>query len=131
MHPPTRAGALEGVGAAFGMHVWPTLPSGSVRSRAGTIMAGAIQFEAVFKGRGGHAAIPHLTRDPVVAAAAAVGALQTLVSRGTSPFDSAVVSVTRLSAGDAFNVIPDEGGWVGGWAEGREPGERVATVEVG
>lgn len=79
--------------------------------------AGAIQFEAVFRGRGGHAAIPHLTRDPVVAAAAAVGALQALVSRETSPFASAVVSVTRMSAGDAFNVIPDEGGWAGGWAE--------------
>lgn len=54
----------------------PTLPSGSVRSRAGTIMAGAVQFDCVIAGRGGHAAMPHLTHDPVVAAAAMVGALQ-------------------------------------------------------
>lgn len=96
------------------MHVWPTLPSGTVASRAGTIMAGAIQFEATVRGRGGHAAMPHLTADPVVAAAAGVGALQALVARETSPFESAVVSVTRLQAGDAFNVIPDQGGWGGG-----------------
>lgn len=75
-HTPPRPGALEGAKAAFGMHVWPTLPSGSVRSRAGTIMAGAVQFDALIKGRGGHAAMPHLTRDPVVAASAVVGALQ-------------------------------------------------------
>ncbi|PSC67739.1 IAA-amino acid hydrolase ILR1-like 3 [Micractinium conductrix] len=103
-----KEGALEGVKAAFGMHVWPMLPSGVVASRAGTIMSGAIQFEATLRGRGGHAAMPHLTADPVVASAAAVGALQALVARETSPFDSAVVSVTRLQAGEAFNVIPDE-----------------------
>ncbi|KAL4436591.1 hypothetical protein ABPG75_003730 [Micractinium tetrahymenae] len=103
-----KEGALEGVKAAFGMHVWPTLPSGTVASRAGTIMAGATQFQATMRGRGGHAAMPHLTSDPVVAAAAGVGALQALVARETSPFDSAVVSVTRLQASDAFNVIPDQ-----------------------
>lgn len=96
------------------MHVWPTLPSGSVRSRVGTLMAGTIQFDVAVKGRGGHAAMPHLTRDPVVAGAAITTAIQALVSRETSPFDSAVISVTRFSAGDAYNVVPDTGGW--GWA---------------
>ena len=67
----------------------------------------------------GHAAIPHLARDPVVAAAAIVGALQALVSRETSPFASAVLSVTRLQGGEAYNVIPGEWcGWVAGWVAG-------------
>ncbi|GAB4817525.1 hypothetical protein N2152v2_004571 [Parachlorella kessleri] len=103
-----KEGALDGVKAAFGMHLWPTIPSGKIASRVGMIMAGAIQFEITVEGRGGHGAMPHLTADPVVAGAAIVTALQTLVSRGTSPFGHAVVSVTRLSAGDAFNVIPDQ-----------------------
>ena len=108
------AGVLDGVKAAFAMHVWPGLPSGAVGSRAGTLLAGSICFEVTVKGRGGHAAIPHLTADPVTAAAAAVSAIQTLVSRETSPFDAAVISVTRLAGGHAFNVVPDEGG-VGSW----------------
>lgn len=99
------------------MHVWPMLPTGTVASRPGTILAGAIQFEATVRGRGGHAAMPHLTVDPVVAAAAGVGALQALVARETSPFDSAVVSVTRLQAGEGFNVIPDQGGCEGSRVE--------------
>ncbi|KAI7846414.1 hypothetical protein COHA_000124 [Chlorella ohadii] len=102
-----KEGALDGVKAAFGMHVWPTLPSGSVRSRAGTIMAGTIQFDVTVRGRGGHAAMPHLTKDAVLAGAAITTAIQALVSRETSPFDSAVISVTRFSAGDAYNVLPD------------------------
>lgn len=66
----------------FGMHLWPMLPSGQVASRAGTIMAGAIQFDITIRGRGGHAAMPHLTADPVVAAAAIVTALQVRTRRG-------------------------------------------------
>lgn len=103
-----KEGALEGVKATFGMHVWPSLPSGTVASKPGTIMAGAIQFEVTVRGRGGHGAMPHLTKDPVLAAAAAVTSLQTLVARETSPFEAAVVSVTRMHAGEAFNVIPDD-----------------------
>ena len=104
-----KEGALEGVKAAFGLHLWPALPTGVVGTRPGTILAGSILFQAKIIGAGGHGAMPHLTRDPVVAAASAVTALQTLVSRGTSPFASAVVSVTKLwTEGPAFNVIPDE-----------------------
>jgi IAA-amino acid hydrolase len=102
-----RAGALGGAAAAFGLHLMPNLPTGTLGTRAGTIMAGSVQFKVTVTGAGGHAAYPHLAADPVVAAAAAVGALQTLVSRTTSPFASAVVSVTRLDAGHAYNVIPD------------------------
>lgn len=62
-------------------------------------MAASTSFEAVIKGRGGHAAMPHLTIDPVVAATAVVQALQPLVSRETNPADSAVISVTRFNTG--------------------------------
>lgn len=102
-----KEGAIEGASAAFGVHVMPSVPSGSVALRRGTIMAGALSFEITVRGRGGHAALPHLNVDPVVAAASLIGALQTLVSRETSPLGSAVLSVAMLQAGDTYNVIPD------------------------
>ncbi|KAI8472795.1 MAG: hypothetical protein J3K34DRAFT_384117 [Monoraphidium minutum] len=102
-----KEGAIEGASAAFGMHVMPSVPSGSVALRRGTIMAGALSFEITVRGRGGHAALPHLNVDPVVAAASLVGVLQTLVSRETSPLGSAVLSVAMIQAGDTYNVIPD------------------------
>mmetsp|Transcript_23536 Transcript_23536/g.65327 ORF Transcript_23536/g.65327 Transcript_23536/m.65327 type:complete len:519 (-) Transcript_23536:1597-3153(-) len=91
---------------AFGMHVWPTLPTGTVASRPGPLMAAAEMFEIVVTGKGGHAAMPHLTIDPIVASASFVSNLQAIVSRTISPLESGVVSVTQISAGDAFNVIP-------------------------
>lgn len=100
-------GVLAGVGAVFGFHNWPTMDTGTVGSRAGTILGGAGQFHITVRGRGGHAAVPHGNVDPVVAAAHLITGLQTLVSRETSPLDSVVVSVTMLRAGDAYNVIPD------------------------
>ena len=92
---------------AFGMHVWPTIPSGSVAGRPGPLLAAAERFEILIAGKGGHAAMPHLTHDPIVAASAIIMNLQTVVSRTMSPLDSGVVSVTKMQAGDAFNVIPD------------------------
>ena len=99
---------LTDASAIYGMHVWPSLPTGEVATRVGTIMASAAFFRFTFKGKGTHGAMPHLGRDPVVAAAAAIQSLQTLVSRSTSPFDAAVVSVTKFDAGKAYNVIPDQ-----------------------
>ena len=93
---------------AFGMHVWPTLPTGAVASRPGPLLAAAETFEIHIHGKGGHAAMPHLTIDPIVAASALVGNLQTIVSRNISPSESGVISVTQMSAGDSFNVIPAE-----------------------
>jgi IAA-amino acid hydrolase len=83
-------------------------PTGTLASRAGTIMAASTAWHVRFEGRGGHAAAPHHNIDPVVAAAAAVSVLQTLVSRETSALDSAVISATFLSAGadGMFNVAP-------------------------
>lgn len=107
-----KEGALDGVDAAFGLHLWPALPTGVIATRDGTIMAGSLVFKATFQGAGGHAAMPHLTKDPVVAASAAIMSLQSLVARNVSPFASAVVSVTRVwteeGSSGAWNVIPDE-----------------------
>ena len=92
---------------AFGMHVWPTLLSGQVGVRSGAMLAAQDNFTLILEGVGGHAAFPHLCRDPVVAAAAFVMNVQTLVSRGMNPLESGVVSVTQIDAGDgAHNVIP-------------------------
>ena len=92
----------------FGFHVWPTLPRGVIGGRSGVILAASDKFRLILQGKGGHAAMPHLTHDPVTTSAAVISALQTLVSRETSPLDSAVVSVTQLSSGDnAYNVIPN------------------------
>lgn len=92
----------------FGMHVWPTLPTGIVASRPGALMAAAEMFQITLTGKGGHAAMPHQTVDPIVAAASLISSLQTIVSRTLSPLESGVISVTAISAGDAFNVIPGD-----------------------
>lgn len=91
----------------FGLHNWPGLPAGSIGVTEGPVMAGADRFSITVSGRGGHAAMPHQAIDPVVAGAALVQALQTLVSRNTDPQEAAVVSVTRFNAGHADNVIPE------------------------
>ncbi|CAI5527572.1 unnamed protein product [Closterium sp. Naga37s-1] len=96
------------VRAAFGMHNWPGLPVGRFAVHSGPVMAGVENFHITVGGTGCHAAMPHLGggSDPVLAAANLVTNLQALVSRVVEPHDSAVVSVTQIHAGDAFNVIP-------------------------
>ncbi|WP_025846239.1 amidohydrolase [Paenibacillus ehimensis] len=102
------AGALEGVQAIFGMHNKPELPVGTVGLAPGPLMASVDGFKLKVTGKGGHAAIPDAAIDPIVAASAIVGGLQTAVSRSISPLDSAVVSVCSFHAGSTWNVIPDE-----------------------
>jgi IAA-amino acid hydrolase len=93
---------------AFGMHVWPTLPSGSIAARPGPLMAACERFEILIHGVGGHAAMPSLTIDPIVTGAAIIMNLQTIVSRNTNPLEAAVCSITQFDAGSgAFNVIPE------------------------
>jgi amidohydrolase len=96
------------VDAAFGLHLWNGLPVGTIGLMAGPIMASVDQFEITVTGKGGHAAMPHLGLDPVLAAAHIVTALQSIVSRRRDPFEPGVVTVTQLSAGHAFNVIPEQ-----------------------
>jgi amidohydrolase len=94
------------VDAAVGVHVWQAERVGRIGLVKGPCMASVDDFEVTLVGRGGHAAYPHKSVDPVVVAAHVVTALQTLVARRVSPFDTAVVTVGSLHAGTAFNVIP-------------------------
>jgi amidohydrolase len=93
--------------AMIGVHVQPTLDSGTVACVPGGVNACADEFEIVVHGAAGHAAYPHLTSDPLLALAAIVTSLQSVVSRSVDPMSSAVLGVSSLSAGDAANVIPD------------------------
>lgn len=95
------------VASMFGLHGTPYLPVGHVATKAGPLLAGYADFEIAVTGTGGHAALPHTLTDPVVAAAALVTALQTVVARNLDPTQGAVVSVCRIHGGDATNVIPD------------------------
>ncbi|PYP74233.1 MAG: amidohydrolase [Gemmatimonadetes bacterium] len=103
-----RDGVLDApkVDAAFGIHLWNDLPVGTIGIMPGPVMASVDEFEITILGRGGHAAAPHQTIDPVLIAAHVVTGLQSLVSRRRNPFEEGVVSVTQVSAGHAFNVIP-------------------------
>ena len=97
------------VESVYGMHNWPGLPAGQFAVHKGPVMACADQFDILIKGHGAHAAMPHQGKDPLLAGAALVQALQGIVSRGLDPLDPAVLSVTRFFAGgEAYNVIPAE-----------------------
>ena len=96
------------VEAVFGMHNWPGMPAGKFAMRAGPMMASFDIFEITVKGKGSHAALPHMGVDPVVTAAQIATGLQTITSRNTHPLESAVVSITQIHGGDTWNVIPDE-----------------------
>lgn len=91
----------------FGLHVWPLIPTGTFGSRAGVFLAAAGEMEIIVRGKGGHAAMPHLAIDPVSVAAKIVTELQTIVSRELDPLNSGVVSVTAIHGGEAYNVIPE------------------------
>ena len=94
--------------AVFGLHNWPWLPVGQMALRTGPVMASMDIFEATLKGRGGHAAQPHMAIDPIVVAASIVQAWQSIVSRNVDPLEAGVVSVTQIHAGHAWAVIPEE-----------------------
>lgn len=94
--------------AVYALHNWPGLAVGKMAMRAGPAMAAMDIFEAKIIGSGGHAALPHLAVDPIVVAAELIQAWQRIVSREVKPIDPAVISVTQIHAGDAFNVIPEE-----------------------
>ena len=103
-------GVLEDprVDLAIAAHVLPSLPAGTVGTRSGPVLAASDKFNIKVRGKGSHAAQPHLSRDPILVAAHIITALQAIVSRNVEPFDAAVISVTRLEAGTAYNIIPDE-----------------------
>jgi len=91
----------------YGMHNHPNGQPEKVTIRKGRAMAGASFFDITIKGRGSHAAMPHMSRDPLMIGAALVGQLQTIVARNVPAVDACVLSVTRFQAGSAYNVVPD------------------------
>ena len=97
-----------GVGEVYGMHNWPGVPTGTFAIRPGPFFAATDMFDLRIKGRGGHAAKPHLTIDPTVVASHVVLALQSIASRNVNPVEQVVVSVTSFeTSSTAFNVIPE------------------------
>ncbi|KAI3455523.1 hypothetical protein Pfo_012186 [Paulownia fortunei] len=102
-----EAGYLDNVQAIFALHSNPLLPLGEVESRPGPLAAGSGIFEAEISGKGGHAAIPQQSIDPILAASNVIVSLQQLVSRESDPLDSLVLTVAKFQGGGAFNVIPD------------------------
>jgi len=93
--------------AVFGMHNWPGPQVGRFAVSPGPVMASSNEFKITIKGKGGHAALPHMGLDPVPVACAMVQAFQTIISRNKKPIDAGVISVTMIHAGEATNVIPD------------------------
>ena len=96
------------VDSVYGLHNMPGLAAGLAAVRAGPLLAAADTLEIVITGKGGHAAMPHLAVDPVPIAAQIILALQTICSRHSDPLDAVVISMTRIDAGTAENVIPEE-----------------------
>ena len=90
----------------FALHVAGTIPVGTLASKEGTLLAATSSIKILVKGKGGHAAAPHHTNDPVVTGSKIVVELQTLVSRELNPLEPGVISITMANAGSAFNVIP-------------------------
>ena len=95
------------VDAVFGMHNWPGLPAGHFAVRAGPVMASSNEFRIVVRGKGSHAAMPHLGLDPLPAACQMALGFQTIISRNKNPQEAGVISVTMIHAGEATNVVPD------------------------
>ena len=105
--PMIKHGALKGVDTIFGLHVDPLIPIGKVGLRDGAMMAAVYDFDLVIKGKGGHAAQPHMAVDAIVTAAEVVSSLQTIVSRERGPMSPLVISLGRIEGGGARNVVAD------------------------
>ncbi len=101
-------GALEGVDAVFGLHLWQPLPTGTVGIVKGAMMAQSDEFSLVVRGKGGHGSMPHTAIDPILAASHIVVNVQTIVSRNVDPLKPCVVSFGTVSGGTVFNIIPAE-----------------------
>ncbi len=111
--PMVKEGAMQGVDGIIGLHLISDYPIGRVGVRAGPVFASADKFALTVRGKGGHAAMPEASVDPIVIAAYIVTALQTLISRETSPFGPAVITIGKIQAGTAFNIIPETAEMIG------------------
>ncbi|MCM8789071.1 MAG: amidohydrolase, partial [Candidatus Omnitrophica bacterium] len=108
-----KEGALNGMKCLIGFHVWAGLETGTFSVISGPVMASADRFKILIKGKGGHGASPYTAIDPIVASAYFITQIQTIVSRKSNPIDPLVISVGKISAGDAFNIIPEQAELVG------------------
>ncbi len=95
------------VDAVYGMHNWPGLATGQFAVHQGPVMAAMDKFKISIAGKGCHAGMPHLGVDPVVVAGQLISSLQSIISRNLDPFESGIISITQMQAGDAHNIIPD------------------------
>lgn len=102
------AGALDGVDAVFGLHVWPELPMGTFGTKAGPLMASSDHFTVHLQGSSSHGAKPDAGIDAVVAGSQFVTAAQTIVSRNTDPLQSAVITIGRIQGGTRYNIVAGE-----------------------
>ena len=101
------SGALDGIDAVYGLHVWPTLPSGTVGVLPGPMMAASDHIRIVMKGKTSHAAMPHKGVDAIVAAAQFLTAAQTIISRRVNPLYPAVLTFGKITGGTRYNVVAD------------------------
>ena len=124
------AGALDGVDAVLGLHLWAGLDTGKVSIRSGPIMASTDEFKITIHGQGGHGAYPHQTADALVAAGYLITQLQTIVSRRIDPLEPAVVTVGTIHAGTAFNVITDRAELTGTVRTHSEPVRDRVSAEL-
>ena len=92
----------------YALHNWPELPLGHFGISTGAMMAAVDEYDIIVKGKGGHAALPHLAIDPIIIASQIVLSLQTIISRFLNPVDNALITVTKIHGGSAYNVIDDE-----------------------
>jgi len=106
--PMIEEGALEGVQAIFGLHLWQLLPTGTIGIIKGPMMAQADNFRVTVKGKGGHGSMPQLTVDPILIAAQIIVNLQSIVSRNVDPLKPAVLSFGKVEGGTVSNIIPEE-----------------------
>jgi amidohydrolase len=124
-----ESGALDNAAAIFGGHVDRRFEVGQVVADAGPLAASADTFEITLVGQGAHAARPHESRDPIVAAAALVTAIQTIVARRLNPATPGVVTVGHIAAGNAPNVIPDRA-TLSGTIRAVEPASRTLMIDA-
>ena len=122
-------GVMDGVESVIGIHLWSTMPYGSIGLIPGPAMAAPDSFQCTIIGKGGHAAAPHDTIDPILVGAQVVAALQHVVSRAVDPLDPVVVSVTQFIAGTTFNVIPGSA-YIAGTVRTFDPALRSRVPEI-
>jgi amidohydrolase len=101
-------GALEGVDAVFGLHLWQGLPTGAVACLKGAMMASTDEVTITVVGKGGHGSVPQVAVDPILVASYLVVNLQSIVSRNVDPLKAAVVTIGKIEGGSAPNIIPSQ-----------------------